>query len=147
MSDPRHPAMADGDMLPQAVIVISQGIIDAYAAISGDFNPLHVDPAMAATTPFGTTIAHGCIPMEPIFKALQGWIGQPVLAPSTTMKLRYHRPSRPGDTISIEAKSVSQLPETEMQMRRVVFACHNQHGEVVIDGECELPSLADRQIT
>jgi 3-hydroxybutyryl-CoA dehydratase len=38
---------------------ITQTQIDAYAAVSGDHNPLHVDPEFAAGTPFGRTIAHG----------------------------------------------------------------------------------------
>lgn len=38
---------------------IDQGRIDAYAEVSGDHNPLHVDPAFAAGTAFGTTIVHG----------------------------------------------------------------------------------------
>lgn len=124
---------------PSASISITQEMIDVYAAISGDFNPLHVDPVAAAATPFGTTIAHGCIPMEPIFQALQQWIGQPALAPATTMKLRYYRPSRPGDTISIEATVAPQSPEQQVNAVQVTFTCHNQHGETVIDGECTLP--------
>lgn len=137
MSDPEHPATDKAAMLPSADIVITQAMIDAYAAISGDFNPLHVDPGMAAATPFGTTIAHGCIPMEPIFQSLQRWIGRPVLPASSTMKLRYHRPSRPGDTIRVEARAISE--PSEQDATRIAFACLNQHGEMVIDGECEVP--------
>lgn len=39
--------------------IIDQARIDAYAEVSGDHNPLHVDPSFAAGTPFGTTIVHG----------------------------------------------------------------------------------------
>lgn len=35
--------------------------IRAFAKLSGDFNPIHVDEAYAATTPFGRTIAHGLL--------------------------------------------------------------------------------------
>lgn len=38
---------------------ITQARIDAFAALTGDEQWIHVDPARAATTPFGGTIAHG----------------------------------------------------------------------------------------
>ncbi len=40
---------------------ITQTQIDAYADAAGDHNPIHVDPAFAATTPFAGTIAHGML--------------------------------------------------------------------------------------
>jgi 3-hydroxybutyryl-CoA dehydratase len=38
-----------------------QDVIDRYAEVSGDRNPLHVDPAFAAGTPYDGTIAHGLL--------------------------------------------------------------------------------------
>jgi acyl dehydratase len=114
-------------------IVITQPLIDAYARLSGDFNPLHVNVEVAAATPFGGTIAHGCIPMEPIFKALHQVAGTPVLPEGTTMSLRYLRPSQPGDCIHLE-----RLDEQGTDERLVVFACVNQRGERVIEGRCTL---------
>jgi acyl dehydratase len=32
-----------------------------FAAVSGDFDPIHVDEAYARTTPFGRRIAHGAL--------------------------------------------------------------------------------------
>lgn len=108
-------------------ITITQEMIDAYAAISGDFNPVHVDEAYAAGTAFGGTIAHGCIPMEPIFRLVQARTGRPVMVEGSTMRLRYLRPARPGDTIGIET--------TAEEEDRLAFRCMNQRGETVIEGE------------
>lgn len=115
--------------LPRASIAITQQMIDEYARLSGDFNPIHVDPAAAETKPFGGTIAHGCIPMEPIFRGVQRLLGQPVLPAGSGMSLRYHRPSRPGDTITLE-----RIDSDEPEPGRIGFACRNQKGEIVIDG-------------
>lgn len=38
---------------------LRQADLDAWADLSGDHNPLHNDPAYAAGTAFGATIAHG----------------------------------------------------------------------------------------
>lgn len=119
-------------------ISITQPLIDEYARLSGDFNPLHVDVEMAAATQFGGTIAHGCIPMEPIFKALHAIVGAPVLPVGTTMSLRYLRPSRPGDRITSVLQSAAG--ETPGDGRKFAFACLNQTGEKVIEGHCELPA-------
>jgi acyl dehydratase len=38
---------------------VTQGQVDAFADLTEDHNPIHVDPGHAAGTPFGGTIVHG----------------------------------------------------------------------------------------
>ena len=53
---------------------VTQDGIDAYAELSGDFNPLHVDPEAAAASEFGGIIAHGPIALHAFFRAAtSGW--------------------------------------------------------------------------
>jgi acyl dehydratase len=113
-------------------ITITQPMIDDYAVISGDFNPVHVDPAFAGATSFGRTIAHGCIPVEPVFQLVRELTGLPVMPQGSRMKLRYRRPAHPGDTISVRA--------AELVDGCCGFVCLNQWGEVVIEGEVRLPA-------
>ena len=40
-------------------ITIEQAAVDQFAQATGDHQWIHVDPAKAASGPFGTTIAHG----------------------------------------------------------------------------------------
>ncbi|MGH7027289.1 MaoC family dehydratase [Brevundimonas sp.] len=40
-------------------LLIDQSMIDAFAALTGDDQWIHVDPERAARGPFGKTIAHG----------------------------------------------------------------------------------------
>ena len=39
-----------GDKLPSCEITVSQELINVYAALSGDFNPIHVDAAAGAAS-------------------------------------------------------------------------------------------------
>lgn len=132
--------LAQGMRLPHVEIAITQALIDRYAAISGDFNPVHVDPDRATASPFGSTIAHGCIPMEPLFQALARAMGRPILPFGTRVSLRYRAPSRPGDAIRVEGAVADRTDDGW----RVAFACLNQAGETVIDGTCLVP-VADSQ--
>ncbi|MBN9064685.1 MAG: nodulation protein NodN [Rhizobiales bacterium 65-9] len=43
---------------------IGQDRIDAFADVTEDHQFIHVDPAAAAQTPFGTTIAHGFLSLS-----------------------------------------------------------------------------------
>ena len=40
-------------------VEVSQEMIDKFADATGDHQFIHVNPQMAAMTPFGGTIAHG----------------------------------------------------------------------------------------
>ena len=127
-----------GDILPACEIRITQEMIDVYAAISGDFNPIHVDPVAAAASAFGGTIAHGCIPIEPVFQSIMRWRNSQTLPTDTAIRLRYRAPSRPGDVIRVEACVSGDKPLNGRRMVGINFVCMNQHGERVIDGECDL---------
>lgn len=44
--------------------------VRAYAELTADLNPIHLDPAFAATTPFGRPIAHGTMALALLLEAL-----------------------------------------------------------------------------
>ena len=65
-----------GDQLPQRTITIDQATLIRYAGVSGDLNPLHWDPAFAATfSPTGGVIAHGMLSMGLLSALLTDWLG------------------------------------------------------------------------
>lgn len=45
-------------------IEITQDQIDSFAELTGDHQFIHVDPAAAARTPFGGTVAHGFLTLS-----------------------------------------------------------------------------------
>ena len=52
-------------------LLVTQDMIDRFADLTDDHQFIHVDPALAAQTPFGGTIAHGFLVL-----ALLGKLGQ-----------------------------------------------------------------------
>jgi acyl dehydratase len=53
------PSLVGRSFGPSSWREITQAEVVDYARLSGDTNPVHLDPVFAATTPFGGTIAHG----------------------------------------------------------------------------------------
>ena len=85
---------------PRVSHTVTTTEIDAYAARSGDRNPLHVDPAFAAAGPFGTIVAHGPIGLQTVFEALTRWLGAEQLPPGGLADVAFRGPVRAGDTIT-----------------------------------------------
>ena len=49
----------EGDECVSPTYHVTEARIYAYAELSGDFTPVHIDEDYAKTTPFGTRVAHG----------------------------------------------------------------------------------------
>jgi 3-hydroxybutyryl-CoA dehydratase len=91
---------------PEVTHVIGREEIDAYAELSGDFNPLHMDPQYAATTQFGTVIAHGPIALQTLFEAVATWLGGDRLPSGVRIDVSYRGPVRIGDVVTCRGERV-----------------------------------------
>lgn len=105
----------------------------AYAEITGDFNPLHVDPVFAAGTPMGGVIAHGTMSLNLVWQAISRTFG-PELAARSAIDVRFARPVRVGDVVEAGGTESAERPgEFEVWVR-------NQEGVAVIEGSATLPA-------
>ena len=50
-----------GDVCISPSVTVTEEMINAYANLTGDHTPVHVDEAYASTTEFGTRVAHGLL--------------------------------------------------------------------------------------
>jgi 3-hydroxybutyryl-CoA dehydratase len=112
---------------------IDQPRIDAYADASGDHNPIHVDAAFAAGTPFGGTIAHGMLVLALLGEMMHAAHGEAWLA-SGKLKVRFKAPTRPGDTVTASAGE----PKQAAGGVEYTVQCTNQHGDVLIEGRASV---------
>ncbi len=49
----------EGDQCISPTYQVTEERINAYAVLTGDYTPVHIDEDYARTTPFGTRVAHG----------------------------------------------------------------------------------------
>jgi acyl dehydratase len=52
------------ELAPSPWLTVDQERIDAFAATTEDRQSIHIDPELAATGPFGTTVAHGFLTLS-----------------------------------------------------------------------------------
>lgn len=91
---------------PEVTHRIGREAIDAYAEISGDYNPLHTDPQYAATTQFETVIAHGPIGLQAMFEAVARWVGTERVPAGIRIDVLYRGPVRIGDAVTARAEEI-----------------------------------------
>ncbi|MFS0734898.1 MaoC family dehydratase [Microbacterium sp. 1P10UB] len=65
------PGLAGRELGPSSWLRITQDDIDVYADLTGDDNPIHVDEAAAAASPFGERIAHGMLTLSMVVLPLR----------------------------------------------------------------------------
>jgi len=70
-----------------------------FAEVSGDFNPLHVDPVMARRYQFGSTVIHGICGVLKALNIIVSKFNDPVLI--AKLKVRFNRPIRHNETVNV----------------------------------------------
>ena len=103
----------------------------AYAEISRDKNPLHLEEDYARATRFGRRIAHGML----LGGYISGMIGMELPGEGTIymkQELTFLRPVYYGDRIRVEIV----VRELQQETKRAVLStnCYNQNDEQVIEG-------------
>jgi acyl dehydratase len=111
---------------------IEQADVQAFADLTGDHNPIHVDESFAKTTRFGRRIAHGMLTASLISSVLASKLpGEGSVYLGQT--LQFVAPVFPGDEITARV-TVREIRE-DKPILKLETLCLNQRGDVVIHGE------------
>ncbi len=115
----------------ELVHVASDEAVRAFAALSGDANPLHLDDAYAAGTVFRSRVAHGMLSAS-YLSAVMGTLLPGPGAIYISQTLNFKRPVRIGDEVTARV-TVTEIDLAAGHVRLKTVCLVNN--KVVTDGE------------
>ena len=99
-----------------------------YAAASGDFNPIHIDPKVGEAAGLGGVILQGLCTLGWAVDAFIRYLGDP--GKVAGIKVRFSKPVAPNDTVTFTGKVVS-IADGKLVAE---IEATNQRGEDVLKG-------------
>jgi 3-hydroxybutyryl-CoA dehydratase len=108
--------------------------VRAFAELSGDFNPVHLDEEAGRQSSFGGRIVHGAL----VVSLISSTLAMRLPGAGTIylrQAVRFTRPVRLGDTVTARVEIVELMDKGRL---RLATTCRNQHGELVVDGEAQV---------
>lgn len=119
---------------------LTESDLAMFCAISGDFDPIHVDEERASRTIFGRRIAHGILSMA-LLSTVSAMISKRAIdrgSPGMSVSMgydhiRFLKPVFIGDTLSARY-TVQDIDPVKSRSRSRVEV-RNHHGDLVVVGE------------
>ena len=131
MTAPRPTTFKPGDTA-SVTRTIAEADVRAFASLSGDTNPVHLDPEHAARTRFGRPIAHGAL-LGGLISAAIGTRLPGDGAIYLSSSLRFRAPCFVGDTVT------ATVTVREVRADRPILTldtrCTSERGETLVTGE------------
>ena len=129
-----------GDECITPSVTVTEQMVNAYAELTGDFTPVHVDEEYAKKTPFGTRVAHGLfgLSLADGLKTRADYRFLPGMSLGWTWDFKL--PIKLGDTVHVKFRVGSMRTTKREGWGIVVLPSEliNQRGEVVQLGEHRL---------
>jgi|SRR5690554_374600 len=123
--------MNDASIPCEQHFILSQEDFDQFARLSGDHNPIHVDPEFSARTSFGRTVSHGMLLFSVVRSLLaQTWPG----AVLHHQNLMFPSPAYADELLAL------MVEQQKAEGNRLVLktTITRPDGETCLTGECEL---------
>jgi len=114
---------------------VSAADVEAFAEITGDRNPVHLDATFAATTRFGRPIAHGMLCGGLISAVLGTRLPGPG-AVYLQQTMQFKAPTFIGDTVTVLVTVIAVREDKPIVTMRT--ECRNQDGALLVEGEAVL---------
>lgn len=125
---PQHVGTVFG---PSSWHTVSQEEVNDFADLTGDHNPIHVDPEAAARSPFGGTIVHGYFTLSLVVPLMAEIVEVTDVATGVNYgldRLRFPAPVRVGARIRVVStlREVTEVPGGYQTVFESVFEVEDQ---------------------
>jgi 3-hydroxybutyryl-CoA dehydratase len=128
---PAYDEIKVGTVAEKSLLVTDE-LVRSFAALSGDFNPVHLDAGYASSTVFGHRIAHGIISAA-LISTLLGTIlpGEGTIYLSQTLNFR--KPVFIDEVITAKAEVMDK--NNRSKKIRLITTVYKADGQIALSGE------------
>ena len=113
-------------------VTITEEVVNDFAKLSGDYNPLHMNKEYAASTSFKKRVVHGML-LASFFSRIDGMYLPGKHALYFSQSLNFVNPCFVGEKITVEGEVIDKSLATKII--KVKTRITNEHGKILVDGE------------
>lgn len=129
------PLPAIGHKVAYARTVADEDVV-LFAKVTGDDQPLHLDPEFGKRTRFKQRIVHGMLSAGFISAALGTKLAPGFVVVYLSQQLRFRLPVAIGDTITANVEVTAV--DADKRVLTLRTDCLNQNGDAVVKGEASV---------
>jgi 3-hydroxybutyryl-CoA dehydratase len=130
--------LAEGARFTTRARTVTEADVVGFAALTGDWHPLHTDAVWAQAGPFGARIAHGLLVVS-IAGGLVPFDPERVLALRAVRDATFKRPVRLVDTIRVEGRIVRLRPAApDAGLVTLAWSVTDQRGRAACRAQVEV---------
>jgi len=130
-----------------AARTVTEADVVAFAGLSGDYNPIHVDAEHARRSVFRKRIAHGLL-IEAMASGLAHGTGifDGTISALAEIEIQFRKPVYFGDTIRLQLRVIDIDSEPGPKRGRIQFSTVvlNQNDDTVVEGSWSVVFLRNR---
>ncbi len=113
-------------------VKITQSLVDDFARISGDYNPIHMDDDFAKSSKFGRKIVHGML-LASLLSRMVGMYLPGKYAIYSSQDLEFHNPCFIGDEITVT--SIVNDKSESTKIIKIESKITNKEKKILLQGE------------
>ena len=118
----------------QFQITITESMIDDFAKISGDYNPLHMDEKFAQSRDFKNRVCHGML-LGSLFSRLIGMYVPGKYGLYFSQTLNFVNPTIVDDTVTVTGKVISKSESAKIIELKTTI---KNSSHVLVDGKAKV---------